>query len=251
MSDTRKYGFTLIELSIVLVIIGLVVGGVLVGRDLIEAAKIRAQIKQVNDYSTNTGIFKNKYNALPGDITQANAANVGLKFHGTSYPDSAYSNDGIINDAAGYAPIRNAGQEPYLFSYDLKDAGLMQMNPSGNSYQVSFYPPIAINPGAGIFITSYKGNIWMYLGKTVYYLGSWLAGHSPDSTGTVTPAQAMSIDAKIDDGIPKSGIVLAVEQPMNLPLTSNIPNQCVTDATATVYNIADSTLWCKLMIRFY
>ena len=42
-------GFTLIEMSIVLVIIGLVVGGVLVGQDLIRAAYERAQISQIEN----------------------------------------------------------------------------------------------------------------------------------------------------------------------------------------------------------
>ena len=41
----RCDGFTLIELSIVLVIIGLIVGGVLVGQNLISAAEVRLQIK--------------------------------------------------------------------------------------------------------------------------------------------------------------------------------------------------------------
>lgn len=43
----NQSGFTLIELSIVLVIIGLIVGGVLVGRDLIKAAEVRAQVSQI------------------------------------------------------------------------------------------------------------------------------------------------------------------------------------------------------------
>ena len=46
----KKSGFTLIELSIVLVIIGLIIGGILVGRDLINASAIRAQISQIDKY---------------------------------------------------------------------------------------------------------------------------------------------------------------------------------------------------------
>ena len=45
-AHTARQGFTLIELSIVLVVIGLVVGGVLVGQDLIRAAGVRATISQ-------------------------------------------------------------------------------------------------------------------------------------------------------------------------------------------------------------
>lgn len=71
-ATTAQRGFTLIELSIRLVIIGLIVGGVLVGRDLIE----RAQISQIEKYNTVVHTFQLKYNALPGDI--ANAAQFGF-----------------------------------------------------------------------------------------------------------------------------------------------------------------------------
>jgi prepilin-type N-terminal cleavage/methylation domain-containing protein len=63
-----RAGFTLIELSIVLVIIGLVVGGVLVGRDLICAAELRAQISQIEKYNTAVNTFYGKYGGLPGPL---------------------------------------------------------------------------------------------------------------------------------------------------------------------------------------
>jgi len=64
-------GFTLIELSIVLVIIGLLVGGVLVGRDLIYAAEVRNAIKDVETIRTAISTFQGKYNCLPGDCKNA------------------------------------------------------------------------------------------------------------------------------------------------------------------------------------
>jgi prepilin-type N-terminal cleavage/methylation domain-containing protein len=51
-SETQKTGFTLIELSIVLVIIGLVVGGVLVGKDLIFAAQVRRAVSEAESFNT-------------------------------------------------------------------------------------------------------------------------------------------------------------------------------------------------------
>ena len=71
MKRYKNSAFTLIELSIVLVIIGLIIGGVLVGRDLIEFAKVRAQITQLSDIETQINTFKVKYNCLPGDCTNA------------------------------------------------------------------------------------------------------------------------------------------------------------------------------------
>src|SRR5579883_2923623 len=74
----REGGFTLIELSIVLVIIGLIVGGVLVGQDLIRAAQVRATISQIEKYNTAVNTFYGKYNALPGDIPAAQVAKLGF-----------------------------------------------------------------------------------------------------------------------------------------------------------------------------
>jgi prepilin-type N-terminal cleavage/methylation domain-containing protein len=70
LRDTSQ-GFTLIEMSIVLVIIGLVVGGILVGQDLIKAAAIRAQVTQIDKFNQAVNTFYGKYQALPGDIPAA------------------------------------------------------------------------------------------------------------------------------------------------------------------------------------
>lgn len=62
-----KKGFTLVELSIVLVIIGLLIGGILIAQSMTDAAKITAQVQQISQFDAAVMDFKSKYNYLPGD----------------------------------------------------------------------------------------------------------------------------------------------------------------------------------------
>ena len=66
--NNKIKGFTLVEVAIVLVIIGLIVGAVLKGSVLIESAKYKTFLKSITDYQEMVGKFQEKYNALPGDI---------------------------------------------------------------------------------------------------------------------------------------------------------------------------------------
>ncbi len=71
----KDRGYTLIEMSIVLVIIGLIVGGILVGQNLIHSAKIRYTVSQYERFNTATNTFIGKYNCLPGDCANATTFN--------------------------------------------------------------------------------------------------------------------------------------------------------------------------------
>jgi prepilin-type N-terminal cleavage/methylation domain-containing protein len=102
VSKNRNSGFTLIELSIVLVIIGLVIGGVLVGRDLIDTAANRAAIAQIEQYRAATQAFRVKYGGLPGDYQATKAAQAGF----TSRSGAAGHGDGnmLIEGCAAMLP---------------------------------------------------------------------------------------------------------------------------------------------------
>src|SRR5271169_6778446 len=66
-------GFTLVELAIVMIIIGLLIAGVLKGQALIGNAKVTAQVAQIKSIDAATSTFKDMYAALPGDITNPTA----------------------------------------------------------------------------------------------------------------------------------------------------------------------------------
>jgi prepilin-type N-terminal cleavage/methylation domain-containing protein len=114
-----KNGFTLIELSIVLVIIGLIIGGVTVGQDLIRSAELQSFVSNINQYKVAVNTFKLKYNALPGDINKAQ-----------SYWPSCVDNIALANtcngDGDGAIEIMNEGARSFQHLYL---AGL------GNEYQ--------------------------------------------------------------------------------------------------------------------
>lgn len=67
----HQRAFSLVELSIVLVILGLLTGGILVGQSLIHAAELRKTLTSVNEYRTAIQSFRDKYFALPGDMANA------------------------------------------------------------------------------------------------------------------------------------------------------------------------------------
>ncbi|MCH7859804.1 MAG: prepilin-type N-terminal cleavage/methylation domain-containing protein, partial [Candidatus Marinimicrobia bacterium] len=67
----RQQGFTLVELSISLVIIALVVAAIVSGMELKRVAELRSVISDIHKFNTAIRIFENKYNYLPGDIYNA------------------------------------------------------------------------------------------------------------------------------------------------------------------------------------
>lgn len=64
----RNKGYTLVEIAIVIVIIGLLIGGVIKGESLIQSAKVSGAITLAQDISVAVGTFKQRYHMLPGDI---------------------------------------------------------------------------------------------------------------------------------------------------------------------------------------
>src|SRR4051812_15247886 len=77
-NQEHNQGFTLVELSIVLVIIGLIIGGILVGIDMVKAAELRSTIAQVEKYHAAVNTFLTKFAGVPGDFPQSSAAAYGL-----------------------------------------------------------------------------------------------------------------------------------------------------------------------------
>jgi prepilin-type N-terminal cleavage/methylation domain-containing protein len=78
----RQSGFTLIEIAIVLVIIGLLLGGILKGQELITSARVRNIIAQMDGTKAAFFGFQDRYRALPGDFTAATTQITGATQNG-------------------------------------------------------------------------------------------------------------------------------------------------------------------------
>src|ERR1700704_3663665 len=106
-------GFTLVEIAIVLVIIGLLLGGILKGQEMINQARIKNAINDFNGISVAVTSYQDRYRALPGDDPNADARWT------VQAPTSGNGNgtvEGLYNDAT-------ATTESHLFWQHLRIAG--------------------------------------------------------------------------------------------------------------------------------
>jgi len=229
-----EQGFTLIELSIVLVIIGLIVGGVLVGQDLIKAAEIRATISQIERYNTAVNTFRNKYNAIPGDIAGTMASSFGLYFaNGGALNAAGYGDGNGLIEGGGSLSTLFQGEPPITFLHmtqaNLIDGSYGQNGPTslvsgasssggsgtgllnaavtaGSVMQVM--PPAKLGRGNYITVGSNQGyNYWLIAGIQ----GVSTAGAYSSGTDQLTPVEAYNIDKKTDDGSANSGTIQAAD----------------------------------------
>lgn len=210
--------FTLVELSIVLVILGLLVGGVLTGQALIRAAELRSVTTEFNAHKTAVHAFRDKYFALPGDMLNA------TRFWGVAAGSTA---DGLDLTCQSYTtPATDSktcngngngiidGAEIVRDWQQLVNAGLIAgkftgVTGSPNPIQPGVNVPASkANASAGWMISSATPTPGFTLGSNLKNLlifsGYTAAGMYPSA---LTPTDAWNIDMKMDDGVPQSGSV--------------------------------------------
>lgn len=183
-------GFTLIEMSVVLVIIGLLIGGILQGQEMINNTRIKTTIAQVDATTAAVQSFDDKFGALPGDFDQATGI-LGAATNGNG--NGAIANNGQASDS------RNANQAaaegPVVWEH-LNLAGFIQGSntDSGNWGLEGKMSGVFLE----VFTMAYPANethlVVRMRGDT---------GGAPDNALTIE--DAFALDNKYDDGLPNTG----------------------------------------------
>lgn len=223
-TPTPRYAFTLIELSIVLVIIGLIIGGILVGRDLIRSSELRSVTADVTSFEAESSAFRLKYKGLPGDIYNATS------FFG------AGAGDGNGNSRIDY--LFGAPGEEYTVWQHLSAAQMVDGTFDGTPTSL---PESALT--GGMYRMSYQTNVYGISGNMISY-NAMNTEYNLAHNAILTPQEAYSVDVKLDDGLADSGRVLGFN-PEGVP-------GCVTNyhsAASGSYILTNDEVLCKLFFR--
>ena len=214
----RQQGFTLIEIAIVLVIIGLLLGGVLKGQELIQNARVRNVIAQQDGVKAAFFGFQDRYRGVPGDYLPASAT---ANIPGAGASSCGGDGDGLIEAAT------TGTSEDICAWYHLSRAGFITGNYSGSGFAATTANSPA-NPFGGLMQLVWDG----------VFEAAGTSKVTNIKTGSNIPASLLAeVDRKIDDGLPETA---------NFRYSSfNSSGTCITGAAgAKIWSIDTTATQC-------
>ena len=230
----KEQGFTLVELAIVMIIIGLLIGGVLKGQQLIENAKVTSTISQIKGFQAALNSFRDTYGAMPGDMRNALSRLSGCSSDGSKAINNCAAGDGnglILEGVSKFAWDAEVAADPetiqafkHMALADLITG--VQTNASGAATKKAdgwgwgeSHPAAALRGGYELFYsTDTKIDDAAPTSHMLRMSNAGISGDGGDESKVVigaagaspaSPLQAANIDRKMDDGRPQSGTVLS------------------------------------------
>lgn len=237
-----RRGFSLVELSIVLVILGLLVGGVLAGQSLIQASELKKIHRDALTYYTAVNVFKDKYFGLPGDITNATA------FWPTNWSYTGFqtwngNGDGSISFDSSYEDLRSFQQ--------LSAAGLVAGNYTGANSAITVvagtHIPRGAYSGSGYTINADGATFKIVFGTSV------AANTRRHDDLVMSPVDAYNLDRKYDDALPASGKIYANNRHGTSAGATNAGCTTLhgdTASTSGPYDLTKTAVGCRINFGF-
>ena len=251
--SSKKSAFSLIELSIVLIIIGLLIAGITGGASLIKSSELRSIMGEARGFAVSVNSFFTQYDQYPGDSDK----NVGAKSTVVGNRDNKIQ---FVRELP--TPVTAEGVDAW---FDLLDIGAIDLPLVG----VTMTSPEALVPVTNIPGSKIKGAGWAFdynntnSQNVVVLTGTTAAWATTKglvngvatgdvaknvSVAIITAGDALSIDSKIDDGKANAGNVQAVN-------VTNVNATVCTNAFQTTpapdaYRVANGTTkTCVLTFR--
>ena len=217
-------GFNLIELTIVMMVIGFLAVGITVANNLVEESRLKSLIEEFTNYHIIYTNFKTRYRAVPGDMRTAssywsNCADTNVYCNGDGNGIIDYNNYNTgLGDATGDEPVR-VWRHLYLAELINGDGGTDSLIDGYSNFGLRVVPwfPTCRTPSNCYFemagpSTTWAGLIYGGFGGPNLYFSPWNAEDknanfilNTDNNGVLTPAEAIKIDLKIDDGGSQGG----------------------------------------------
>ena len=190
VSKSRQSGFTLVEIAIVLVIIGLLLGGVLKGQEMIQNAKVKSAVNDVNGVKAAYNSYIDTFKRLPGDDGPLATLTARGGAWATAGITAGTNNSALATTAA---QAFGAGGESTAFWQHLRASGLLSGNPGTAGV-------------AGLPRNAFDGVMGVLAGLVVPITG---ANGNSICLSQVPGKAARAMDLQLDDGITDAGSVRA------------------------------------------
>lgn len=207
----KQQGFTLVELSIVIVIISLIIAGVTAGQSLVKASQLRSIITDVQSIQASVNAFKLQYNTLPGDMPNASAY--------WTCPNNSSDNlncNGNGNKQIDYGTGGNGGgyfnNEIFRSWQHLKLAGVLpniKADGLGNNADSTLLPVGRLSNS--VYFMAYRPTQYFQRAANALVLAGYGGNAIGNGVDNLTPIMAQSIDAKMDDGVANKGKMYGID----------------------------------------